>query len=168
MEKSKDTWTVLSSEYLHRAPWLTVRKDHVVLPNGNHIPSYYILEYPNWVETLVYPMLERYGLSMENMLRTFYEHAAWQISRIITARPLPDGNGKLLITGGGAFNKFLIERIDALCPCEIVIPSRQIIEYKEALIFAFLGALYMADTPGCLASVTGATTDNIGGMLFKI
>lgn len=49
MEKSKDTWTVLSSEYLHRAPWLTVRKDHVVLPNGNHIPSYYILEYPNWV-----------------------------------------------------------------------------------------------------------------------
>ena len=77
-------------------------------------------------------------------------------------------NGKLLITGGGAFNKFLIERIDALCPCEIVIPSRQIIEYKEALIFAFLGALYMADTPGCLASVTGATTDNIGGMLFKI
>ena len=85
-----------------------------------------------WVETLVYPMLERYGLSMENMLRTFYEHAAWQISRIITARPLPDGNGKLLITGGGAFNKFLIERIDALCPCEIVIPSRQIIEYKEA------------------------------------
>ena len=42
MEKSKDTWTVLSSEYLHRAPWLTVRKDHVVLPNGNHIPSYYI------------------------------------------------------------------------------------------------------------------------------
>lgn len=97
-----------------------------------------------------------------------YGHAAWQISRIITTHPLPDGNGKLLITGGGAFNKFLIERIDALCPCEIVIPSRQIIEYKEALIFAFLGALYMADTPGCLASVTGATTDNIGGMLFKI
>ena len=52
MEKSKDTWTVLSSEYLHRAPWLTVRKDHVVLPNGNHIPSYYILEYPNWVNTI--------------------------------------------------------------------------------------------------------------------
>ena len=52
MEKSKDTWTVLSSEYLHRAPWLTVRKDHVVLPSGNHIPSYYILEYPNWVNTI--------------------------------------------------------------------------------------------------------------------
>ena len=43
---------VISSEYLHKNLWLTVRKDHVVLPNGNHIPSYYILEYPNWVNTI--------------------------------------------------------------------------------------------------------------------
>jgi len=121
-----------------------------------------------WVETLVYPMLNRYELSMEDRLRTFYEHAAQQVERVITAHPLSGGSGKLLITGGGAFNKFLIERIGTLCPCEIVIPDRQIIEYKEALIFAFLGALYMADEPGCLASVTGAPIDNIGGMLFKI
>ena len=121
-----------------------------------------------WVETQVYPMLERYGLSLEDKLRTFYEHAAFQIFRIINANPSSAGNGKLLITGGGAFNKFLVERIEALCPCQIVIPGRQIIEYKEALIFAFLGALYMADEPGCLASVTGASMDNIGGMLFKV
>lgn len=113
-------------------------------------------------------MLERYGLSLEDKLRTFYEHAAFQIFRIINANPSSAGNGKLLITGGGAFNKFLVERIEALCPCQIVIPGRQIIEYKEALIFAFLGALYMADEPGCLASVTGASIDNIGGMLFKV
>ncbi len=100
-----------------------------------------------WVETLVYPMLEKYGLNLEDRLRTFYEHAAYQIERVITAHPRPSGNSKLLITGGGAFNKFLIERIDALCPCEIVIPERSIIEYKEALIFAFLGTLYMADEP---------------------
>lgn len=121
-----------------------------------------------WVEKLIFPMLEGYEISLENMLRTFYEHAAYQISRIITAHPHANGSGKLLITGGGAFNKFLIERIGALCPCEIVIPDQQIIEYKEALIFAFLGALYMADEPGCLDSVTGASIDNIGGMLFKI
>jgi anhydro-N-acetylmuramic acid kinase len=120
-----------------------------------------------WVETLVYPMLEKYGLNLEDRLRTFYEHAAYQIERVITAHPRPSGNSKLLITGGGAFNKFLIERIDALCPCEIVIPERSIIEYKEALIFAFLGTLYMANEPNCLASVTGASMDNIGGMLFK-
>lgn len=121
-----------------------------------------------WVETMIYPMLEKYGLSMEDMLRTFYEHAAYQIARVILAHPKPNGEGKLFITGGGAFNTFLVERINALCPCQIVIPDRQIIEYKEALIFAFLGALYMADEPSCLSSVTGAPIDNIGGMLFKI
>lgn len=121
-----------------------------------------------WVETLVYPMLERYELGLEDRLRTFYEHAAYQIARVVRAHPVSQDTGKMLITGGGAFNKFLVERIGALCPCEIVIPDRQIIEYKEALIFAFLGALYMADEPGCLASVTGATEDNIGGMLFKV
>lgn len=136
-----------------------------------------------WVETLVFPMLERYGLSLEDMLRTFYEHAAYQVSRVIKehpaarshlsypmhpSHPSPSEAGTMLITGGGAFNKFLIERISALCPCGIVIPDRQIIEYKEALIFAFLGALYVADEPGCLASVTGAKEDNIGGMMFKI
>ena len=52
MKKPEDAWEIISSEYLHKAPWLTVRKDHVVLPNGNHIPSYYILEYPDWVNTL--------------------------------------------------------------------------------------------------------------------
>ena len=49
---SEKPWKVISSEYLHKNLWLTVRKDHVVLPNGNHIPSYYILEYPNWVNTI--------------------------------------------------------------------------------------------------------------------
>ncbi|WP_321334900.1 anhydro-N-acetylmuramic acid kinase [uncultured Bacteroides sp.] len=114
-----------------------------------------------WVETFVYPMLEKYKLSLEDMLCTFYEHAAFQISKIAKS-------GKLLITGGGAFNLFLVERIQALCPCEIVIPNKQIIEYKEALIFAFLGTLYMCNKPNCLASVTGAPIDNIGGTLFKI
>lgn len=52
METPDKPWQVVDSEYLHRAPWLTVRRDHVVLPNGNHIPSYYILEYPDWVNTL--------------------------------------------------------------------------------------------------------------------
>lgn len=52
MNDSDKPWEVISSEYLHRAPWLTVRKDHLVLSNGNHIPSYYILEYPDWVNTI--------------------------------------------------------------------------------------------------------------------
>ncbi len=52
MKDHEDKWKVISSEYLHKEPWLTVRKDHVILPNGNHIPAYYILEYPEWVNVI--------------------------------------------------------------------------------------------------------------------
>jgi anhydro-N-acetylmuramic acid kinase len=115
-----------------------------------------------WVEELIFPMIDQYGLSLPERLRTFCEHAAFQVSRVTSS------GKRLLITGGGALNKFLVERISALTGCEIVIPDPIIIEYKEALIFALLGALYMADQPSCLSSVTGASRDNIGGMLFKI
>ena len=60
-----------------------------------------------------------------------------------------------------------MERLVALCPFKIIVPDGQFIEYKEALIFALLGTLYMANELSCLASVTGASRDNIGGMLFK-
>lgn len=52
MEQKNEAWQTISSKYLFRRPWLTVRCDHLLLPNGNHIPEYYILEYPNWVNTL--------------------------------------------------------------------------------------------------------------------
>lgn len=120
-----------------------------------------------WVETNVYPLLESYGLTLEDLLRTFYEHAAMQVARVVRANAL-QSSPSVLITGGGAFNKFLIERISQLSGADVVIPDKKIIEYKEAIIFALLGALYMAGEPSCLSSVTGAAIDNIGGMLFKI
>ena len=52
MEKKDEVWQVVSSKYLFRRPWLTVRCDDMLLPNGNHIPEYYILEYPDWVNTI--------------------------------------------------------------------------------------------------------------------
>lgn len=122
-----------------------------------------------WVESQVYPLLESHNLALPNLLRTFYEHAALQVTRVVEHHSGPQAVGsQMLVTGGGAYNKFLMERMRALCPCNIVIPDSLIIEYKEALIFAFLGALYMADEPSCLRSVTGAERDNIGGMLFKV
>lgn len=45
-------WEVLESEYLHRRPWLTVRRDKVRLPNGTVHPEYYVLEYPTWVNVI--------------------------------------------------------------------------------------------------------------------
>lgn len=54
MDKKKDekAWTVLHSEYIFRRPWLTARRDHVKLPTGVEIPEYYVLEYPDWVNTI--------------------------------------------------------------------------------------------------------------------
>ena len=129
--------------------------------------DYYAKPWPKslgreWVEKNVFPLLDAASLGLEDTLRTYYEHCAVQLARVTTP-------GKsLLVTGGGAYNKFLIERMRALSGCRIVIPEPAIIEYKEALIFAFLGVLYMADEVSCLSSVTGAERDNIGGMLFKI
>ena len=115
-----------------------------------------------WVEANVFPLLDGCGLSLEDLLRTYYEHCAVQLSKVTVP------GRSLLVTGGGAYNKFLIERMRELSGCNIVVPEPAIIEFKEALIFAFLGVLYMTNQVSCLSSVTGARQDNIGGMLFKI
>ena len=129
--------------------------------------DYYSRPYPKslgreWVEKNVFPVLDASGLPLEDILRTYYEHCAYQLSRVV--KP----GSSILVTGGGAWNKFLISRMPELSGCRLIVPQSEIVEFKEALIFAFLGALYMFDRPSCLKSVTGASQDNIGGMLFKI
>lgn len=114
-----------------------------------------------WVEQSVIPLIDSSGIKMEDKLATFVEHVAIQISGHIK-------EGKVLLTGGGALNKFLVKRMQANAPqCEYFVPDKQTINFKEALIFAFLGALWVADMPNCLSSVTGARYDNIGGALYK-
>ena len=137
------------------------------LLEGLNALDYYARPWPKslgreWVEKQVFPLLDSCDLPLEDILRTYYEHCAFQLSRVT------EPGQSLLVTGGGAYNKFLIERMRALSGCDIVIPEPAIIEFKEALIFAFLGVLYMLDEPSCLRSVTGAAKDNIGGMLFKV
>lgn len=46
------TWKVLDTEYLIKRPWLTARRDHLLLPDGREIPEYYVLEYPDWVNVI--------------------------------------------------------------------------------------------------------------------
>ena len=87
-----------------------------------------------WYESIFKPVLHKTYDSASNKLRTVYEHIAQQTAIQATG-------GKMLVTGGGAFNTFLIERIKALGDFDLVIPENQIVEYKEALIFAFLGLL---------------------------
>ncbi len=115
-----------------------------------------------WVEQVMIPTIEKYSLSLEDKLCTFCEHIAMQI-----ALKVNEHQGFMLITGGGAFNKFLIQRIQAHCKIKIHIPESTVINYKEALIFAFLGTLYINNRANCLSSVTGAKRNVIGGALYK-
>lgn len=114
--------------------------------------------------------VNQYYLSLINqnnpkdLLRTFVEHIAIQINENIKNR-----KGKILVTGGGAFNVYLIERIQNLMPdVEIVIPDKQLIAYKEALIFALLGYLRLHNIDNVLASVTGAKSDHCSGKVFEV
>ncbi len=114
-----------------------------------------------WVEEVVIPEIDSFNLPLKDTLATFCEHVACQIAGHIRG-------GKVLLTGGGAFNKYLVERMRYRAPqSEIIVPDAMTVNFKEALIFAFLGALYVSDIPNCLSSVTGAKYDCIGGAMYK-
>ena len=104
-------------------------------------------------------------LPTEDLLRTATEHIGFQIAKVINDEKL----NSVMITGGGALNTFLIECISRHCPnTKVVIPSVETINYKEAIIFAFLGVLRISGINNCLSSVTGANTDNCGGNISGI
>ena len=114
-----------------------------------------------WVEEEVFPLIDSFQLTLNDTLATFCEHIAIEISRHIKG-------GKVLLTGGGALNVYLVERMQYAAPqCSYFVPDKETITFKEALIFAFLGALYVADMPNCMSSVTGAKYNCIGGALYK-
>lgn len=115
-----------------------------------------------WVEAEFIPVLEKFDLSNRDQLCTVTEHTAIQISRQIQWRH----DGKILATGGGAKNIFLVNRLKVLTSRQIILPEEKIIDFKEALIFAFLGVLRFCNQPNCLASVTGAVRDHSSGAIY--
>lgn len=113
-------------------------------------------------ESTVLKLINNSTLDIKDLLATATEHSAY-----IIARELNDNTIKnVLVTGGGAFNTFLIERIKAKTGCEIIIPSSEIVNFKEALIFAFLGYLRLNRQVNTLSSVTGALRNSIGGAVY--
>ena len=108
-----------------------------------------------WVEKNIDPLiLERYN--HKDVLHTLCEHMGKQIGQYLK-------EGKTLVTGGGAFNKYLIERLKNYSNSQIVLPNKKIINFKEAMIFAFLGVLKIRNQNNCLKSVTGAKQNSCGG-----
>ena len=112
-----------------------------------------------WVEKHISPILKNH--KPEDMLCTFCEHIAIQIGKFLA-------DESALFTGGGVFNSFLMERIRFHSKAKIIIPNKELIEFKESLIFAFLGVLRLRNEVNCLKTVTGADRDNCAGVIHQI
>jgi anhydro-N-acetylmuramic acid kinase len=118
---------------------------------------------------VVYPLIKESGLEMKDALRTYTEHIALQIKIAISQSLLPLSASRLLVTGGGAFNNFLIQQIAEQLKeltIEVVVPDARLVNYKEAMIMAFIGVLRWRQENNVLSSVTGAVKDSIGGALW--
>ena len=138
-----------------------VNQDLLNILNDN---PYYDKEAPKslgreFFEEYQHKVIDESSLSAKDLLATATEHIAYQIVRATDDLD----SSKMLITGGGAKNNYLIERIRKMSKHEIIIPDTMIIDYKEALIFAFLGALKTEGRINVLSSVTGATSDSSSG-----
>lgn len=115
-----------------------------------------------WVQDQIHPILQSANLSISDQIATLTELAAFQLSNVIKTYNLEN----ILITGGGAFNLFLMERIQALSGVKIEPATPLLIESKEALIFALLGYLRWYEQPNVLSVVTGAKRDTVSGAIY--
>jgi len=118
-----------------------------------------------WFENNFLPILDTFECSIEDKLHTVCEHIAEQISKIVNVQK-NISEKTMLVTGGGAKNNFLMSRIKQHCLCKFSENNPLIVDFKEALIFAFLGVLRLRQEVNCLSDVTGAKHDNIGGCVY--
>lgn len=114
-----------------------------------------------WLEDCFYPLIDE-NVDTVNVIRTCYEHLAFQVVDILHKHKLKS----VFITGGGTHNSFLIELIKSKYKGEIIIPDTLTIDFKEALIFAYLGLLRVLNKTNVSASVTGANKDSCAGIVY--
>ena len=128
--------------------------------------KYYSLNPPKslgieWVKSKIFPLLEHFSsFSVYDLMHTYLVHISKEIAKNLNQ------SNSVLITGGGAYNSFLIEQIRKYTNPELILPERLLIEYKEAIIFGFLGVLKFRNEINCLKSVTGSKKDHSSGKIF--
>ena len=115
-----------------------------------------------WFDKQFLPVLEKYN-GIENQLATCVEYIALQIKNALETNAIHS----VLVTGGGAYNDFLISRIKSHYNGKIEIPADEIVQFKEALIFAYLGYLRATENINTLNSVTKASRNSCGGSIYK-
>lgn len=142
----------------------TGQPDKNLLEKLNSLPYYYNPAPKSlgkeWLIRDFFPIIDKYTIPVCDKIRTVYEHIATRIAEI------PEDGKSVLLTGGGTHNKFLIELIKKYSAGNYIIPDVKIIDYKEAIIFAFLGLLRLRGDINCLASVTGASRDSSSGAVY--
>lgn len=142
--------------------------NYILLENLNNLPYY--SKFPpkslgrEWVEENILPLLEEINDNPSDVIRTLYEHISIQLSKNIEN----EKDTKVLLSGGGARNTFLIELLRRNSTIQWVIPDDDLIDYKEALIFAFLGVMRIRGEINCLSSVTGAEKDHSAGCVYQL
>lgn len=114
-----------------------------------------------WLEALFLPVLSTISDPKDRM-HTCVIHIVDQIASVCEKHKIK----RLFVTGGGAFNTFLMDQLGKR-DLELIVPSSDEINFKEALIFAFLGVRHLEGKYNCLSSVTGASRNVCGGTLHR-
>ncbi len=115
-----------------------------------------------WFDEAVKPLIAAPTHALPDRMATAVEHIAQQLTAALAF-----ADGPALVTGGGAHNAFLLERLRSQCSSTIEVPDRLTVDYKEALVFALLGVLRMRGEVNSLSSVTGAGRDSVGGAVYR-
>ena len=115
-----------------------------------------------WVNKSVYPILGKYEkYEIDDLLKTYTYH----IGKIIGNSFEKDQ--RVLATGGGVKNDYLMYLIQVNSNANFIIPSQKLVDYKEALIFGLLGVLRLRNEINCLSSVTGSSMDHSCGVIYE-
>jgi len=114
------------------------------------------------VEHTFFPILEKHSISLEDKLASCVEYMVVKINQTFIDSDLKS----VLITGGGAYHTFFVNQLRKRFAGTITIPSSEIIEFKEAIIFAYLGYLRINNKVNTLQSVTKAKRDSVGACVY--
>lgn len=160
----------LGLDYDKDGEMAAAHKVHSILRQELNRLPYYRSQPPKslgmeWVNENIFPLMAGRKIAPERKLSTFTEHISEQIAKVLNQQKNLK-NGKVLMTGGGAYNAHLLKCIMYKTHAELVVPDKDLIEYKEALIFGLLGVLRLRNTNNVLKSVTGASRDHCAGTIY--
>ncbi|MGB0175544.1 MAG: anhydro-N-acetylmuramic acid kinase, partial [Owenweeksia sp.] len=115
-----------------------------------------------WVNHEFLPVADSFSSEPPSLLSSFTHHIADCVASVLKQYAIK----RTLVSGGGAYNTYLLELIRSKSNMELIVPEPGIIEFKEALVFALMGVLKLRNERNVLGSVTGARNDHSSGIVY--